>query len=899
MRVWASQLGTTCIMRNDCPAPDELAAFAAGELPAAMKSTVESHISLCESCLEAVGYLTSKAASVSEACIPKHPTLAEADQVMGGYRLVRLIGEGGMGEVWEAQQSVPVRRTVALKLLKTGMDTRQILTRFQAERQLLALMQHPCIAQMFDAGISDTGRPYFVMEYVDGVRITTYCDREKLGVRERLDLFKQVCAAVQHAHQKGVIHRDLKPSNVLVTLRDGKPLPKVIDFGLAKATTNDNPEHSLTELGTMLGTPAYASPEQMSMGAIDIDTRSDVYSLGALLYELLVGVLPFEAEHGQSIVELRQAIRDHEPARPSIRLSRLGERLSVVAQSRGVDAPVLRKQLRGDLDWIVMKALEKQRERRYASPHELSLDIDRFLNHEPLQARPPSTSYRVRKFVRRHRLGTAFAAIIAAVVMAFIAVTIAQSERVAEERDRATSQAQRAEAINAFMQETLGAADPWQTGKDMSVRETLQQAVRKIDTTFQSQPLLAAEVRHTIGKTYLMLGQLDESEPLLRSALETRLQLLGSEHVDVADSLAGLAQLYQQRTQWDEAEKYATDALQLRRKLLGDTHESVGDSYAQLAAILYDAGKFTDAAQAGENALSILERHVERTPNKVSDVLQLVATNTANGLADFVRAEELFTRAHAINAAAYGAEDLRTALAAGNLATHYLVQGNPQRAEQTLSAAIPTMKRHLGDSHPLVATYTENLGGVMLQLNRYHDALQYAGEALAIRRERLGEDNANVARTMINIGIVQRRAGMIDEAAQTFAAAVPKMMKAYGEHHPDVGEALYVYGLLRLSQELYAEAEELFTRAHAIQMAAFPDDHPNMANIRYELGRLYARRKAYAEAEAILLKAHAAHLKAYGAEAFQTVRDAEALAALYTELKQPQKAAQYRAAVTK
>lgn len=881
-------------MRNDCPAPDELAAFAAGQLPAAMKSAVESHISLCESCLEAVGYLTSKSASQAEACIPSHPTLAEPGQVMGGYRLVRLIGEGGMGEVWEAQQSEPVKRTVALKLLKTGMDTRQIVARFQAERQLLALMQHPCIAQMFDAGISDTGRPYFVMEYVDGVRITTYCDREKLGVRERLELFKQVCAAVQHAHQKGVIHRDLKPSNVLVTIRDGKPLPKVIDFGLAKATTSDVKDHSLTELGTMLGTPAYASPEQMSLGAIDIDTRSDVYSLGALLYELLVGVLPFEAERGQSVIELRQAIRDREPPRPSVRLSRLGDRLSVIAQLRGVEAPILRRQLRGDLDWIVMKALEKQRERRYASPHELSLDIDRFLNHEPLQARPPSTAYRLGKFVRRHRVGTAFAAIIVAVVIAFIAMTLAQAKRVAAERDRATAQAQRAEAINAFMQETFSAADPWQTGRDISVRETLQEAVRRIDTAFQSQPLLAADVRRTIGMTYLSLGQLNASEPLLRAALETRLQLLGAEHVDVADSLASLAQLYYQRTQFEEAEKYARDALAMRQSLLGDAHELVGDSYFQLAEILYAAGKFQDAASAAERSLAIRESSTARDPNEVSLSLQSLATTLANGLGEYVRAEELFTRAYDINREAYGAEDLRTALAAANLATHYSVQRDYGRAESLLGAVIPVLRQHLGETHPQVATYVENLGGIMLQLNRHADALKHASEALEIRRMRLGDENANVARTMINISVVQRRAGMIEEAAGTMERAVPMMKKAYGEQHPDVAEAIYVYGLLRVAQKRDAEAEALFRQALEIEAATYPDDHPNMANPRYELGRLLIKRKAYDEAEPLLLKAHAAHSKAFGPAHWTTTNDAQALAELYEALRQTDKAEHYR-----
>ena len=883
-------------MTQHCPAPDELAGFVTGELPAGTKAAVESHVSHCDACLEAIGYLTSKAGSLSDAGSTAHPALAQTGQVMGGYCLIRLIGEGGMGEVWEAQQSVPVRRIVALKLLKAGMDTRQIMNRFQAERQLLALMQHPCIAQMFDAGITDSGRPYFVMEYVEGSRITAYCDQAKLGLRERLELFKQVCAAVQHAHQKGVIHRDLKPSNVLVTLRDGKPLPKVIDFGLAKARTSESHDASLTELGTMLGTPAYASPEQMSLGAIDIDTRSDVYSLGALLYELLVGVVPFEADQGQTLIELRQAIREHEPARPSARLSRLGERLSHVAEARSVEPPQLRSQLKGDLDWIVLKALEKQRERRYASPHELSLDIDRYLNHEPLQARPPTAGYRLRKFVRRHRLGTSFAAFTVIVVISFIGVTLAQSKRLAEERDRATAQAQRAEAINAFMQETLGAADPWQTGKDMSVRETLQHAVTRIDATFPTQPLLAAELRRTIGTTYLMLGRLEEGEALLRAALEARLEALGPEHPDVADSLASLAQLHFQRTNHEEAEKLIRRALTIQRQQLGNAHRSVGDSLAQLADLLFDTGNYPEAAAAAEESLAIREPFIATAPDKVSGSLQILATIVGNGLGDYVRAEELFTRAYEINVQAYGKEDARTALASGNLATHYLVQGNFDRAEQVLSAAIPVLRQQLGDDHPMVATYVENLGGVMLQQLRFTDSLKLANEALTIRKARLGEDNANVVRTMANIAIVQRRAGMLDEAAASFAEVVPRMKKAYGAQHPDVGEVLYVYGLLRTSQNLSDQAEDLFRQALAIQQARLPDDHPSMASTRYQLGRILAQRKAFGEAEQMLLQAHAAHMKAFGPEGYQTISDAAAIVSLYTDMGQPEKASQYRLA---
>jgi len=424
-----------------CPPADVIAAFAFGELLAANASSVQAHVSECESCLETVGHLaaSSRPETLSVAALDADTLdagLSRRGQIIGGYCLVRELGQGGMGEVWEAEQRTPVRRSVALKLLKAGMDTRQIVARFEAERQVLALMQHPGIAQVFDAGVTTNGRPYFVMEYVRGQRITRYCDEAELDLPARLLLFQKVCEAVQHAHQKGVIHRDIKPSNVLVTQQDGRPLPKVIDFGLAKLTAPDLKDATLTEIGTVLGTPAYASPEQMSLGAIDVDTRSDVYSLGVLLYELLVGVIPFEPKGGQpdALLELRRNIRELDPTRPSARLSMLGSHASEVARLRGTEVGMLRRQLRGDLDWIVMTALEKDRARRYASPGDLARDTQRYLDHEPVLAGSPTPAYRLRKFVRRHRMGTAFASILLSLVIAFAAVSALQVKRISAER---------------------------------------------------------------------------------------------------------------------------------------------------------------------------------------------------------------------------------------------------------------------------------------------------------------------------------------------------------------------------------------------------------------------------------------------------------------------------------
>lgn len=372
---------------------------------------------------------------------------------IGSYRLLQLIGQGGMGEVWLAEQKAPVRRRVALKLIKAGMDSREVVARFESERQALAVMDHPAIAKVFDAGTTLQGRPYFVMEYVAGISITGYCDQHKLSMRERLHLFVQVCEGVQHAHQKAIIHRDLKPSNILVTEVDGKPAPKIIDFGVAKAISQRlTAETIFTQVGAVIGTPEYMSPEQADPATDDIDTRSDVYSLGVILYELLVGALPLDLKELRKLAfhELLRRLREDDVPRPSTKLRTLGERSGVAAQNRRTEPGTLTRQLRGDLDAITLKALDKNRSRRYGSPSDFAADIKRYLNDEPVVATPPSLTYRAQKFVRRHRFGVAAAATVACLLIALAVSMTVQRVRIAHERDRANREAATAKACRIF-----------------------------------------------------------------------------------------------------------------------------------------------------------------------------------------------------------------------------------------------------------------------------------------------------------------------------------------------------------------------------------------------------------------------------------------------------------------
>ena len=482
------------------------------------------------------------------------------------YRLGERIGEGGFGVVYRAEQERPVRRTVALKIIKLGMDTRAVVARFEAERQALAMMDHPNIARVFDGGATDNGRPYFVMELVSGVPITAFCNERQLRVRERLDLFLQVCRAVHHAHQKGIIHRDLKPTNILIALADDRPVAKVIDFGIAKATREPLTEKTLlTRHPVFVGTPAYMSPEQVGSSS-DIDTRSDIYSLGALLYELLCDspVLDMRPLLARGYAEVQRAIQSGEPRPPSQQVAALAaEGRLAAAMRRQTSIERLIAELRGDLDRIVLKCLEKDRARRYETTEDLARDVTRYLHHEPVRARRATLGYRAGKFVRRHRRGVVVSA---AALMILVSCVIYHTHHVAAERDRAQIEARKTAKVSELLTELLIAGDPYRTPTPHGVLEASAARVRQ---EFSSQPDVRAEVLNAVGRVYLRRGEHEKALPVLTEALSAGRQI-GRPDLRVAQTLSDLGILRRETGDAAGALPLLEEALQMRRRLRGN-----------------------------------------------------------------------------------------------------------------------------------------------------------------------------------------------------------------------------------------------------------------------------------------------------------------------------------------
>ena len=835
--------------------------------------------------------------------IPESYTVLE--DRLGNYRVLQKIGEGGMGDVYLAEQRQPIRRKVALKIIKRGMDTQEVVRRFEAERQALAMMDHPCIAKVFEAGATERGRPYFAMEHVQGVPITQHCDTHRLTNRERLTLFQQICEGVQHAHQKAIIHRDLKPSNILVTIQDGKTVPKIIDFGVAKATAQRLTERTIyTELGQLIGTPEYMSPEQAEMTGQDVDTRTDVYSLGVLLYELLVGKLPFEPQELRraGFDEIRRKIREVEPPRPSTRITRMGKASDISASNRRTTVAKLSSQLRGDLDWITMKALEKDRTRRYGSPSELAADIGRYLHDQPILAGSPGTIYRLGKFIKRHRFGVSATAIFLALLVAFAIMMTLQANRVARQRDRALAAEQRAltEAetaaeVSEFLVDLFEVSDPSEAhGNSVTAREILDRGAVRIEETLADQPEVQARLMHTMGSVYLNLGLYDSALELVEDVNRIRQSLYSGDHHEIAQSLLLLSEVLIERGEFDRAEELNREALAMNQRLFGAEHPKTAESLQTLAINLKRQNRLDESEKAYRDVLAI------RRNQNPSDPVATASTLTSLG--ELLRLKEQIEEAEALHREALSLiresegdyhPVVRSTL--NNLALVFEAQESYAEAEELLREVVQIDTKLFGTQSPHTATSLSNLAGLLNKTGKLDEAEELHRQALAINREILAADHPDLATSLNNLSTVLMAKGELDEAADLLTEALEVIRKAMGEEHPRVGITLYNLGLVLIKKGDYAAARRSFQEAEQRMAQSLPGDHWRMGNLRNMIGLCLAQEGRFAEGEPLVVGGYETVQAARGDEDKRTRTALERVVQFYELANRTAKARDYRA----
>jgi len=788
---------------------------------------------------------------------------------IGRYRIVRLLGTGGMGAVYEAEQDHP-RRNIALKVIRSSWASPQLLRRFEQESQTLGRLHHPGIAQIYEAGTADTPfgpEPYFAMEIIHGKSLMEYANAANLDTRQRLTLMIEICDAVQHAHQRGIVHRDLKPGNILV---DESGQPKILDFGLARVMDSDTEQMTReTDMGQLLGTLPYMSPEQVAADPMAIDTRTDVYALGVILYELLSNKLPYTLS--QHLPEAVQTIQQVDPTP-----------LSSVSRA-----------YRGDIETIVGKALEKDKARRYGSASDLAADIRRYLGDQPITARPPSTTYQLRKFARRNR---AVVIGVAAVFVVLITGVVASTWEAVKAR-RAAAQARQqsaiAQAVNDFLQnDLLGQASAYKQSKpdpDIKVRTVLDRAAQRIEGKFDKQPEVEAAIRNTIGTTYTDLGLYPEAAKQLEAALDLRRRVLGREHPETLRSMNDLALVYMyEGSRYPQAEALAGQTLEIRRRVLGPEHPETLLSMSKLAIVYATEGKYAQAEALHSQTLEIQRRVLgPEHPDTLGSMHNLASDYYQQG--KYAQAEALFSQVLEIDRRVLGPERPATLGAMNNLAAVYATEGKYAQADALFSQVWEIERRALGPKHPetlrsmsnLAAVYAiegkyaqaeallgqllenepERLDSTEILAHVYEDEGKYAqaeallGRALEIGRRVLGPEHPYIFNCLSDLASVYQREGKYDLAGKYAAQALAGRRHALGPQHPDTMVSEADLALAYVSQGKFAEAEPVAREAVEAEKKVQPDD---WQRYRAEslLGASLAGQRKYADAEPLLLEGY-------------------------------------------
>ena len=791
---------------------------------------------------------------------------------IGPYDLIETIGEGGMGIVYRARQRQPLEREVALKILKPGIDSKEILARFDAERRALALMDHPNVSRVHDAGASPEGRPYFVMELIRGAPITDYCDRRRLGLSERLELFLQVCDGVQHAHQKGVIHRDLKPSNVLVAEEEGRPVSKIIDFGVAKATAGRLTALTLaTEVGQILGTPEYMSPEQIDLGSDDVDTRADVYSLGVLLYELLVGAQPFDPDRLKELgyAELQRVIREENPPTPSTRAT-LAETSTDLAAGRGLVPGALARAVRGDLDWITMKALDKDRERRYDSAAELAADIRRHLEDQPVLAGPPSRYYRVEKFVRRHRFGVSVAALVFTFLLVLVGSTTVQARRIAEERDRASREAEVAEEVSRFLVEIFEAPDPLRpTGSDpdrrpLSALQLLDLGAARVDAELRSKPEVRLRLKVAMGSTYAGLGHYPEARELLQTTLQEARTQLGEAHPVTLEAMLELSAALIKLREHEEPLALARVAVQLYEETLGDPHLQTARAKVQLAIALYHQpwGGLEEVIELEREAIDVLRRELGAEHPETLDVVRKLAVclilegQVDEGEAMLEQVLDTLLRTHGESHVETAHTLHQLAFVRGRRAVHDVATRSESLEEEAAlrARALEIYRSALGERHLLTLRQRVALARNLEARRMHAEAVSQLEEAIEGMSATFGAEHIETLQTRLQLARTYEDMEEFDQAVPRYRTALAAMGRVLGPEHPYLVDARGGFAHVLMYAGRHAEAEEYFLESVEAHRRLFPDSGRTASQIGFAAVN-YIEMGRYRQAEELLRQA--------------------------------------------
>ena len=877
--------------------------------------------------------------------------IESTEKIIGPYKLLQIIGEGGMGTVYMAEQKVPVERRVALKIIRVGMDTKQVVARFEAERQALAIMDHPNIARVLDAGTTNSRLPYFVMELVRGIPITKYCDEKKLSLRERVELMIPVCHAIQHAHQKGIIHRDIKPSNVLVAQYDGRPVPKVIDFGIAKATAQRLTEKTMfTEFGQVIGTIEYMSPEQAEHNQLDIDTRSDVYSLGVLLYELLTGATPLDGKKLRSAAfgEMLRMIREDEPPRPSHRLSTI-DTLASVAANRQQEPKKLSGLIRGELDWIVMMALEKDRNRRYESANGMAMDIQRYLLDEPVLACPPSSGYRLGKFARRNKVLLCTGALVATSMTAGLigttwqtfratraestanlerdkketalkaALDSAELERQARNsevaaRESESQQRRKAElaeadareqeriakkqlaisnAVTEFLQNDIlnqagshaQSERKYKPDPDITIRKALDRAAKSVGEQFEDNPELEASIRFTIGNSYLDLGLYSVAIDQLKQSAEIRESILGREHLETLSSYFHLAEAYLAGGEMTDALELLESVREAHIRIQGPTHSNSFTAIRGLANAYLVLGKTSEATKMLEQLRDSESQLFGSDAPETLSTLSLLATAYRSG-GRFNDAITLLEHVRDVRTENDGPDHVDTLATLSSLAVLYQDAGKTAKAIAMLERVRNVSMLALGPEHPDTLTTLANLAMAYQDNGRVHEAIEIHEKVREAEARILGPEHPDALTTIANLAELYQDVGKNSEAIKMIELVRDIETKSLGPEHPNTLTTLNNLAVAYERVGRSSEATAMLEQVRDTHLRVLGPDHPDTLASLANLAGVYDSTGRMSESIGIYELVRDAQIRDLGSEHPETLRTLSNLAVAFWRSKQ-------------